>query len=747
MADNLSVVWNKFFQHRTRTLWERFPGYYRALVVETNDPLNMYRVRFKCPDMHNFDLEAEDCPWAVPNFDLGGPRSGRFSHPCIGDWVWITFEKQHPYGPIWTGFATPTRRKFYSYPQVFSITPLSVNEDGKPADRPNDYDEEYLPKDGRPMAHGWVDRYGNLEISSSVGYFPEEHNVPPAPAGHDAIQKAKFDQKKSVPQVNAPDKKYMARVTKYGSMLILSDQGYHWKKDDNGELGEFYGSFKKDEQFETKRWKALQKTLNEGESNGDHRRVSLMNRYGSKFEMRDTGWAQQGPIKSRSRSDEYGPSRILSEESEKDYRWIKIRTKGGMLWQAYDKGFDPEKDEFIKRKINEETGDRSEREDRHWKNKDARWIRTVTRHGFKIVLDDRGSDPLRADKQSLPHGNGILIKGRRSPSVKAQPRGGKGQGFFWEFNENDEANHTMWGTPMGLTMEMNDRYQYVLLAASLGKKWSPKWKGIEENEFVGKPAMSRNPEKTSHHLKLDHDNEYIRLKTRGGRGPRPMAPAEKSDSKFQQGMEARDGRSGDGPWVELVDSQRRGMWWSKFENLGVWRARQGRKMYQWIDDRRRKIVIYNDEINGTIEIYANQQVNVISNKDVKISAKGNIDMKASRTIRMEAGGTRLTLNGSGIHTNKTVFARRLNAQICTHRVVGVATGTVAMRVDRKVVRAKVRVNVRGRTMTGCQRPGGARVGTVPIPELPTKLEPTDRGQTYNEPFENCPRDEIEHPTS
>ena len=55
MPDNISTVWNKFFKHRTRTLWDRFPGYYRSLVVETNDPLNMYRVRYKCPDMHDWD--------------------------------------------------------------------------------------------------------------------------------------------------------------------------------------------------------------------------------------------------------------------------------------------------------------------------------------------------------------------------------------------------------------------------------------------------------------------------------------------------------------------------------------------------------------------------------------------------------------------------------------------------------------------------------------------------------------------
>lgn len=83
MSDNTHVIWSKFFNHRTRVLWDRFPGLYRALVVETNDPLNVYRVRFKCPDLHDFDLSPEDCPWAVPSNDLGGFRSGRFSHPRI----------------------------------------------------------------------------------------------------------------------------------------------------------------------------------------------------------------------------------------------------------------------------------------------------------------------------------------------------------------------------------------------------------------------------------------------------------------------------------------------------------------------------------------------------------------------------------------------------------------------------------------------------------------------------------------
>lgn len=715
MSDNLNVVWNKFFQHRTRTLWERFPGYYRALVVETNDPLSMYRVRFKCPDMHDFSLRPEECPWAVSSFDLGGKRAGRFSHPCIGDWIWITFEKQHPYGPVWVGFATPTRRKFYSYPSVFQVTPLPVNEEGKPDKRrPDDYDRQFLPSDGRPMAHGWVDRYGNADLHSAVGFFPEEHAQAPPPADHDAVQKAAFQQSSSTPRVNAPDRKYMARVTKYGQMLVQADQGYHWKKEEGSEFGEFEGSAKKDEKYEIKRWKALQKALNEGDPAGDHRRIMVMNRYGSRLELRDTGWAQQGPIQSKSRPGEYGPPRILSKEEKKDYRWVKLRTKGGWLLQAYDKGFHPDEDRFVRRPVNDETGHRSEREDTHWADKDARWFRIVGRYGMKFVLDERGSDDKNADKREWPYANGWLLKGRRSGSVKAQKKTGDPRGFQFECNENDQANHTMWMTPMGLAMEMNDRFQYTMIAASMGKNWTPKFKGLKENEFIGKPLMAANPERNAHHLKLDHDNEYIRLKTRGGRGPRPRQPANPSavrKSELQQGFEARDGKSGDGPYVELVDAQHRGFWLSKFEQLGIWRGKKGRRMYQIMDDKKRKIVIYNDAPNGTIEIYTRRRVNIISSADVKVSAGRNLDLYADRAIRMQAGDTRLTINGAGIHTNRTIFARRLSGLV-----------------------------------TAGARPRALRVTKADVPELPEKLEPKDRGQTYNAPFEECPRDEIEHPT-
>lgn len=731
MSDNIHVVWGKFFSHRTRVLWDRFPGIYRALVVETNDPLNMYRVRFKCPDMHDFSLSPEDCPWAVPSHELGGSRAGRFVHPCIGDWIWISFERQHPYAPVWVGFANPTRRKLYTYPQIFNVTPISLNVDGSPSPRvTTDYDNRYLPADGRPMMHGWQDRYGNIDYHSSVGYYPAEHRTKPPPADFDNVQLSAFQTQNRLPKVNAPDKKYMVRITKYGNMMLLGDQGYYWQKD--GTAGEFTGDFATDEKFEAERWLYLQKLINENHPRsyddtekkavpfGDQRRILTMTRYGHKIECRDVGWAQEGPIPSKSRDGEYGEAVTLSKETQHDFRWIKLRTKAGMLFQAYDKGADPAKDDFITRPLLEEQGHMTEREDIHWAKKDARQMRMITRYGLKIVLDDRGTDPTKAHENEYPRANGILIKGRRSPAAKKKIVTDNPRGFYWEFNENDEANHTMWGTPLGMAMEMNDRYQYMMLAAAMGTKWASIPQGIKENEFIGKPLMVANPEKTSHHLKLDHDNEYIRLKSRSGRGHRPedgSNPSGVGDNAEMQGVEIHDGSKGDGPWVEMVDCEGRGYWMSKNNNLSIMRGKRRSRMFIWMDESSKEIVIFGG--NGAkVKIHSSADIELHAANDIKMQAGGSISFKSSGPLAASGGGALFTVGGSGISTNGSI-----NGSVCNAFIPGVKPGDGA----------------------GAASPGGSSPASVSTPTIPSVIEPTDRAKTYNEPFEVCPRDEIQHP--
>lgn len=733
MADSPDVSWGKFFTHRTKPIWERFPGEYRSLVVETADPLNIGRIRFQCPDLHDYDLKPEDCPWAVPSRDLGGKGMGRFTAPTIGDFVWVSFERQHPYGPIWTGYATPTRRQFYPLPAVHIETPVTVDSTGKAQSAPHDYNDDYLPADRRPMSHGWQDRYGTLDCHSAVGYYPAEHAATPPPPDHDAVGGSDFRAQTSKPLVNQPDLKYSARVTKYGNMLILGDQGYYWQKStatapagsaggsaggDNtassagGSLGEFTGDFVQDNDFEVARWKYLQKLINEGHPNssdgsspvpgGDQRRFYAGTRYGNRFEMRDVGWAQAGPIPSKSRPGEYGEPRTLSAEDTNDFRWMKWRSKGGMLLQSSDKGFHPQDDKFIQRKLIEEVGHLSEREDKHWANKDARWFRMVTRYGIKLVLDDRGSDTKEADEKELPRANGFLIKGRRSPAAAMKEKKGNPRGFYIEFNENDALNHLTVGTPLGSALELNDRYEYVALATSLGKGYATKWRGLEENEFLLQPTRhpNRDPEHQSYHLVMDMENEYLRLKTRANRGTKPdnvVNPSGVGDGEEHQGLEARDGQLGLGPWIEVVDCQSRGMWFTKMQRLGIWRGAKNSFMYQWMDDGQHITALYNDNDDGKTQIYCRGSVEIFGAQNVSLNGYQQVNIKGGQQVTIQGGNSVLTLKDDQILYNNPFV------------------------------------------------PGGQRIASLTRPVAPDLVEPNDRATLYNGPFAECPRDEVEHP--
>lgn len=650
MSDGLDQVWSAFFQGRTKPLATRFPGQYRAIVTETNDPLRMHRVRFKCPELHDSDLRAENCPWAVAAPDMGNGRSGRWSHPCIGDWVWITFEKNHPYGPIWTGFATPTRRKFYALPSIYGSTPVPVDSKSDAQSAPADYQDEYLPLDGRPMSHGWVDRYGHLDIHTAVGFHPAEHEVSPPPAGIDAITRAEFNQAQQKPVANSPDVKYMARVSKYGQIIQQSDVGYIWKKD--GTAGEFNGDFDKDEQFEINRWKYLQKLLNEdGPSGRDQRKIMMLTRYGHKLEMRDVGW-------NHSRDGEFDSSQEIATPKS-DQRWIKMRTKGGHLIESIDIGCDEKNDNFVKRLLLAEVGDVKplDREDKF--GKDARQIRFVTRTGRKIVLDDRKSHKTKAENRNLTNseiGYGILFKGRATPGAKCKYPTKKGNpvGYYWQINERPDKNHTVWGSPLGQTMEINDNEEAIVICNRL-PQLPMKCQFLNGNEFLTKSALDFNPARNTHHLIMDLQKEVIRLKSRVGRGQGPECSEwGRPATGEHQGLEIHDAPNAN-PWVEVVDCERRGFWFSKKQKLGIWRSRAGRKQYIWIEDGRKQITIHNDEY-GKIQIYCRGDVEVIGD-NVGIQAENLVTVKAEKGINFQVGNARYAFTETAMDTNMDVRMR------------------------------------------------------------------------------------------
>lgn len=620
MSDNLSNVFKKFYGERTKSLFERFNGVFRARVEETNDPLIKGRVRVRIPELHNADVPVEDLPWATSAFKFGGKGCGEWDSLVKGDIVYVMFEKNHPYSPVWLAAADPTRRKFYPHQSIHGKTPLSVNSKGEPADSPSDYQEEYLPKDSRPMGMGWRNRYGTFLLSSSVGFFPKEHVEKPAAVGTDAIAKSEFQSSIQAPKADDPDVKYTVLESKYGHMMMLSDVGYDWQK-------EFKGDFDEDESYEIKRHKYLQKFFNENKPSGrDQRRIEYRSRYGHKLELRDVGWT-------KSRPGEFDNQNTISKESSRDERWVKLRSKGGMLIQSWDKGNDPVQDKEVKKLLLEDIG-ASDNEESF--GDDGRQIRLVTRHGNKLVLDDRGSDKVDAEGKEEPRGNGFLLRTRR--------------GFGLDFNDKDPMRRAQMYSPKSKVLELNDRFDYIMLCDDTKGKIPEKWEGKKGNEFATTVAMTHDPERDTNHLKLDKENHYVSLKTPEG-----------------QGLEMRDEKAPCASFTEMTGPEDRGIWLSRDHDRAVWRSKDG-QMFIALDDGQKAIIIRND--NEKIQIIAQTDVEVIANQNINMKAN-KISMMADTEICMEAAGTHWVVRGGEVGTNSEIKCRRLNAVTMygTHEVI------------------------------------------------------------------------------
>lgn len=613
MSDNLDKVFSKFFSERTKNLFDRFSGVYRARVEETNDPLRIGRVRVRVPELHNASLKAEELPWAVAAYPVGGSGNGWWANFAIGDIVWVQFEKNHPYQPVCIGAATPTRRKMYPLEMVHGKTPLAVDNTGHAADTPDDFDPQYMPKDERPMTLGMRDRYGSFFYMSSVGFFPSEHKDRPAPVGTDAKAQSDFKASQTPPEKNDPDVKLTVFNTKYGHTLILNDVGYKWEN-------EFDGDFDKDSGYEIARQKYLVSFFNEGQPKGrDQRRVEMRTRYGNKFEMRDVGWKKGRP-------GEYSDQKILADSPD-DQRWVKLRTKAGMLIESMDHGADPEQDLEIKKLLKTDIGSDSDHEDSGDFKEDGRQIRFVTRHGNKIALDDRGSDVTDAENKEDPRGNGILVKTRR--------------GFGLDMNDKDPANRVMLYTPNSKVLDMNDRFDYVMLCTDTNGKVPEKWKGKKGNEFATTVALTHNPEKDTFYMKLDRKNKYVAMKTPEGHG-----------------LEARDDPEGCPTFTEVTGPDDRGMFMSKDNDFAVWRSKDNEE-YIALDDKHHLILIRNN--HDKIQIVATGNVEVISKADISFKADQKVTIKAGQEICMEAAGSQFVVRAGEVGTNTTMKCNHLSS--------------------------------------------------------------------------------------
>jgi len=386
----------------------------------------------------------------------------------------------------------------------------------------------------------------------------------------------------------------------------------------------------------------------------------------------------------KSRPDEYGEPRTLSKWSGSDERWLKLRTKGGHLLQFMDIGFHPGDDEFYKKKLIDEVGAKGDDEEQDtWTKRDARQMRLVTRWGIKIVLDDRGSDPKDATNKEKPRANGWLFKSRRSWTSESSTQ----RGFAFEANDKDELDTSRWYSPKSKLIELNDKKDYALICTDLNGDISREWQRLKENEFALGIGMTYAPEDDTYHLKLDKANGYLRLKTSGNKdNGRKNEPEDfpTADAIENQGLEARDGRVGeDGAWTEILDGERRGMWFSKQYGLGIWRAKTGSDQLIMLCDNSSenpsRIVIRNNA-NGPIQIYCAADVEIIAENNIALKAGNQITMKAGSAINMEAAGHMPNwLVGHGIWMS-LIMLRNILVSCRRHSLVAVLNPLLVVRV-------------------------------------------------------------------
>lgn len=83
-----------------------FNSFYRAYVMDNNDPEKLGRVKIRIPAKHP---EGSFYPWAYPACFTGlGFQTGMFILPPIGSIVFVTFEYSDEHRPIYFG-GIPTR--------------------------------------------------------------------------------------------------------------------------------------------------------------------------------------------------------------------------------------------------------------------------------------------------------------------------------------------------------------------------------------------------------------------------------------------------------------------------------------------------------------------------------------------------------------------------------------------------------------------------------------------------------------
>ena len=92
---------DKLKDEKLERLKSRQFGFWRGVVTNVNDPLNLGRIRAK---VHELLGDADQTDWASYCSPFGGEGHGWFFLPKVGDGVWIAFEAGDINRPVWFGF-------------------------------------------------------------------------------------------------------------------------------------------------------------------------------------------------------------------------------------------------------------------------------------------------------------------------------------------------------------------------------------------------------------------------------------------------------------------------------------------------------------------------------------------------------------------------------------------------------------------------------------------------------------------
>lgn len=107
--DPIGWLVDAVIEYGFETIFRRYYGKYRGIVVDVHDPLKLGRVRVMIPDIGQ--VKPEDVSsnvWAIPSGQMGGSFGdekevdGWYNPPENGDFVWIEFERGDVNMPVYT---------------------------------------------------------------------------------------------------------------------------------------------------------------------------------------------------------------------------------------------------------------------------------------------------------------------------------------------------------------------------------------------------------------------------------------------------------------------------------------------------------------------------------------------------------------------------------------------------------------------------------------------------------------------